>query len=279
MIQTRTGSLEAAVKPGVEISKNIKHHLAQMDLYLDQMVTDDYNHQSIHEYREAIRRLRALIYFYKPVLRNSDFKDLDFISKRNFDHTSLIREIDVFENGYRDFMLPGVIAKLCDLKAPLLTKLKSDVQMMKTFNFAQFEVRLKPSSSHKPAYEIWEKQRHFEVIQAFINIDKVSNAENLERYIHEKRTLVKKLRYVHQILMQDDKTLTPINAVLEDFQDVARRLHDVCVNLRFIGQYALNDPGLLEKLIENHDAFLAEADLKYEEACRLLTQYMSRSEA
>jgi CHAD domain-containing protein len=271
--------MEATVKPEIEIPKNIKYHLTQMDTFLDQMVAEEYNHQSIHEYREAIRRLRALIYFYKPVLRNSDFKDLDFISKRNFDHTSLIREIDVFENGYRDFMLPGVIKKLGDLKAPLLDKLKSDAQMMKTFNFAQFEVRLKPSSSHKPAYEVWEKQRHFEVIRDFINIDKVSSAKNLERYIHEKRTLVKKLRYVHEILMQNEENLVSINDVLDDFQDVARRLHDVCVNLRFIGQYKLNDPGLLEKLIENHDAFLAEADLKYEEACRLLTQYMAGSEA
>ena len=266
------------MKPELEIPKRIKHHLEQMDLYLDHMVKASFEHQSIHEYRESIRRLRALLYFYKPLIRDQDYKDLDFISKRNFDHTSLIREIDVFETGYGDIMEPSIRTKLGELKEPLLEKLRADAKAMKTFNFASFDLRLKPSTTHKPEYEIWEHQRHIEMITDFIEMDQNAVEANLERHIHEKRTLVKKIRYVHEILMSKVENLSAINDILDDFQDVARRLHDVCVNLRFIGQYKLNDPILLETLIKNHDQNLAEADLKYEEACRLLTDYIKSSE-
>lgn len=263
----------------MEIPKRITHHLEEMDLYLDKMIRASFDHESIHDYREAIRRLRSLIYFYSPLIRDLDYKNLDYISKRNFDHTSLIREVDVFMTGYGQVMLPATKSKLNELKKPLLQRLTLDAKAMKLFNFASFDVRLKPSVAHKQDCKIWEHDRHVALIEDFIDMDLHSDEENLERHIHEKRTLVKKLKYIHEILMPDNEALSKINVVLEDFQDVARRLHDVCVNLRFVGQYRLHDPELFETLIKNHDSFLAESDLKYEEICRLLTQYITPMEA
>lgn len=270
--------MEEKVKPEIEIPKNIKTHLEEQDIYLEKMISNNYDHISIHAYREAIRRLRALLYFYKPCLRSVDFSHLDELSQHNFTQTSLIREIDVFENGYGAFMKSEVVEKLNLLKRPLVDKLAAASKSMKTFQFGQIEIRVKAFNDDVP-YENWEKMRHQEVMQDFIGMNNVPEKNQLERYIHEKRSLVKKIRNVHEILLKDCEGLVEINVALDAFQDVARRLHDTCVNLRFIGQYELDDSHLLEKLIEDHNALLVESDEKYEHASSLLKAYIMESEA
>jgi len=270
--------MEEKVKPEIEIPKKIKAHLEAQDVYLEKMITSGYDHMSIHAYREAIRRLRALLYFYRPCLRIVDFSHLDELSQHNFSQTSLIREIDVFENGYSAYMKPEVIEKLGLLKKPLIEKLMLASESMKAFQFGQIEIRLRACIGEMP-YETWEKKRHHEVMQDFIGMNTVPEENQLERYIHEKRSLVKKIRNVHKILMNDCISLVSINMALDSFQDVARRLHDTCVNLRFIGQYELDDALLLEKLIEDHNSLLIESDEKYEHASNLLKAYIEKSEA
>jgi len=270
--------MEEKVKPEIEIPKNIKTHLEEQDLYLEKMITNNYDHVSIHAYREAIRRLRALLYFYKPCLRSVDFSHLDELSQHNFTQTSLIREIDVFENGYGAYMRAEVIEKLSLLKMPLIDKLATVSKSMKTFQFGQVDIRVK-AFNDEMAYEVWEKTRHHEVMQDFIGMNIIPAENQLERYIHEKRSLVKKIRNVHEILLSDCPGLVNINVALDTFQDVARRLHDTCVNLRFIGQYELDDSHLLEKLIEDHNKLLVESDEKYEQASILLKAYIMESEA
>lgn len=250
------------MKPEVKVPKIMKRHLEEIDKYLDKMIESDFSHKGIHEYRESIRRFRALLYFYAPFIRNTDYSDLDAISKRHFSYTSLIREIDVFEEGYGERMLPETIEKLSALKRPLKDELREQAEKMKQVKMANFDVRVRKFSDFEDEGEM-ECSRQAELFQDFIERS-AYDLENVEKSILVRRMMAKKIRYIHQILMPDRKELNPLNDLLDAFQLSAKALHDVCVNLRFIGQFELSDSELLNDLIKDHSRYLEESDVLFE---------------
>ncbi len=260
------------MKPEEEIPKILQLHLRDIDNHLLKMIDAHCDHKSIHDYRETVRRLRALLFYFKPLIHIGDYQQISFISKRHFDETSLIREIDVFENGYQDKMAPETLQKIQMIKAPLLSQLVHMTEAMRTFHFGEVEVRTKnPISDEK--YEDWIVQRQIELFRMFIQNDEV-NPENIESYIHKKRMLAKKLQYVHIIIMTGNYSLVTINQSIESFKQISKKLHDTCVNLRYIGQYELNDPQLLHQLILDHSKYLKEANASYEACCQLMKTYI-----
>ena len=107
-----------------DISKTMEKHLEAIDVQLDNLIDANYDHESLHAFRESIREFRALMFFYSQSIRPSDYRMVESLSKKYFNMTSLIREIDVFENGYRDFMHAETRQALLALKKPLLDQLK-----------------------------------------------------------------------------------------------------------------------------------------------------------
>ncbi|MBF4693312.1 CHAD domain-containing protein [Fusibacter ferrireducens] len=255
------------------ISQNLKKHLKDIDLYFEKMIESDFSHKGIHEYRESIRRFRAILFFYEPFIKGADYVALERISKKHFDATSLIRELDVFEEGYGHVMNTEVISKMHKIKAPLKEKLRADAVKMKEVDFSTFEIHIKQHMESKD-YGEFEQIRQAELFEVFVERS-AFNQENVEKSIHAKRMLAKKIRYVHCLLMPEREDLKNLNDLLDAFQIVAKALHDVCVNLRFIGHYELDDQILLDELVKDHAAYLKEADDLFESVREAVEGYLA----
>lgn len=254
-----------------ELSTLFDRHLEAMDEKLKRMIEQDFNHSSIHEYRESIRRFRALLFFFMPSMRPGDYRFFDMHSKRYFDKTSLIREIDVFEHGYGSIMNDSVLKQLSVLKQPLYSRLVLDAKRMATFRFASTRVKLMPIENTQEPGCGWSRQ--CDLFKQFIEKDEQLLGYE-EKYIHSKRMLAKKMKYIHEILMPNRSELQNINEKLENFQTQAKHLHDTCVNLRFVGKYELDDEPLIVKLIEDHAFYSKASDEAYLEVCKAMSDYM-----
>lgn len=251
-----------------EVTPILEKHLDSIDECLEHMIGANYNHVSIHEFRESIRRFRALIYFFIQNIRPSDYRMIEFVSKKYFNMTSLIREIDVFEIGYKAHMSHETLIRLSEIKSPLMEKLIEELDETNNFRFNQMKVHIRPIKSQPEADKCFH-ERQCELFKTFFEKDELKFNE--EKYIHAKRMLAKKILYAHKILLPNEPSIESINMELEKFQQVAKQLHDVCVNLRFIGQYQLDDHNLISKLIHDHAEFTSGAEAQYEKTCNVIS--------
>ena len=241
------------------IYNNLTEHLKEIDDYYDKMKLLVFSHGSIHDYRESIRRFRALLFFYKPYIKASEYTELERGTKTVFNETSLIRQIDVFEENYGHLMSESSKDKLNSAKMPLKEEMSRKLSRLDGLGI---EVRSLPQLDSAD-YKEWERLRQMELFELFVT-KKSEESDNLEKYIHGKRMIAKKLRYVHNLLMPENRELDKLNGLLDAFQIVAKGLHDSCVNLRFIGQYEMDDPELINKLIYDHEKYLRESDYLFE---------------
>lgn len=255
-----------------DIQKIMEKHLEAIDLTLDKMIEAAFEHESIHIFRESVRQFRALMFFCMDKVRSSDYRMVESISKKYFNMTSLIREIDEFERGYVAFMCPETLEKLILIKEPLLERMKVELEETKGFRFQQIKVHMKPIKTRGKIDPCFNT-RQCELISTFL--EKASGEFFEEKFIHAKRILAKKLSYVHNILMPNEPSLVAINTELETFQEIAKQLHDVCVNLRFVGQYQLDDQALITKLVHDHIAFTVLAEAQYEKTCDVMISFLN----
>lgn len=263
---------EDTMVPENDIQKIMEKHLEAIDLTLDKMIEAAFEHESIHIFRESIRQFRALMFFCMDKIRSSDYRMVESLSKKYFNMTSLIREIDEFERGYQAFMCPETYEKLTLIKEPLLERMKLELEETNGFRFQQIKVHMKPIKT-KGKIDPCFNSRQCELIKIFL--EKEGGQFFEEKFIHAKRILAKKLLYVHNILMPDEPSLIAINAQLDAFQEIAKQLHDVCVNLRFIGQYQLDDQALITKLVHDHMAYTALAEAQYEKTCDVMVKFLN----
>lgn len=227
------------------IEKAFESHMSAIDLGLLEMINSDFKHDGIHDYREKIRAFRALLFFFMPLIPMGEYRYLEVHSKRYFDKTSLIRELDVFECGYDTFMSDETKEILSRAKFPLSSRLKRDVRRMRSFRFSSVRMKLKPISDDTLTAFI--ESRCQMLYQMLLESD-VNALIQDEKKIHAKRMLVKKMLYVHRFL---SKETGQINEHFERFQWMAKKFHDVCVNLRFVGHYALSDTELISQLVSD----------------------------
>ncbi len=257
-----------------EIRKILEKHLEAIDLTLDKMIEASFEHESIHVFRESIRQFRSLMFFCMDNVRSSDYKMVESVSKKYFNMTSLIREIDEFERGYATFMRPEIYEKLNLIKEPLLERMKVELEETNGFRFQQIKVHMKPIKTRSKSDKCFNT-RQCELIGSFVEKQEGEFFE--EKFIHTKRILAKKLSYVHNILMPDEPGLEAVNKQLEAFQEIAKQLHDVCVNLRFVGHYQLDDQGLITKLVHDHIAYTALAEAQYQMTCEAMRVFLEES--
>jgi len=255
-----------------DVSKTMEKHLEAIDVQLALMIKANFDHDCLHNFRESIRQFRALMFFYMPNIRSSDYRMVESLSKKYFNMTSMIREIDVFENGYQNYMNGETIEKLQAIKLPLLDQLKSDIDETNGFKFQQVKVHVKPM---KPKSKTGKcvMSRQCDLFHEFLVKD--TEKFNDEKYIHSKRMLAKKLCYIHDILTPDVIALSRVRLELDQFQVAAKQLHDVCVNLRFVGQYQLGDSKLIEKLIKDHENYTKVAETQYFRTCEAINEFLN----
>ena len=150
--------------------------------------------------------------------------------------------------------------------------MKVELEETKGFRFQQIKVHMKPIKTRGKIDPCFNT-RQCELISTFL--EKASGEFFEEKFIHAKRILAKKLSYVHNILMPNEPSLVAINTELETFQEIAKQLHDVCVNLRFVGQYQLDDQALITKLVHDHIAFTVLAEAQYEKTCDVMISFLN----
>lgn len=229
-----------------------------IDHAFDKMISEDFTGESIHNYREAIRKFRALLFFYMPLIAVNHYRYLEVHSKRYFDKTSLIRELDVFLKGYGSLMTTESKDQIERAQSPIISRLKLDARRMKSFRFSKINFKLSED------LEDGFIEQRLKDLYKMLAQTPLEEGVQLEKHIHMRRMLAKKIDYVLGDLFFGQEDLTPVKRHLNDFQLEAKKLHDVCVNLRLVGHYKLNDRILIEKLIEDHDLFLESAQDQFD---------------
>ncbi len=250
-----------------ELQNIMIHHMKDVDVQLDLMLEADYSHEAVHHYRESIRRFRALLYYAMPLLSSKEYLFLEQASKVNFDKTSLIREIDVFEHGYGYYMRRAVIEKLENIKRPLIKLLRENGEQGLFIKLAHAPLTFKEMEGDVVLQTL--KHRYAYMIGAFMQD---SNTEDDEKSVHSKRMMAKKLKYVNEIFEIKPEYRAELIASLGHFQEVSKKFHDVCVNLRFIGMYEIEDANLLDRLVRDYQKCKNDTELEYTLVC----QYMKK---
>ena len=256
-----------------QVKEKINEHLVEMDKQLDLMVCEDYSHESIHNFRESIRRFRAFLFLIKPLLSTKTYQSLEKSSKHNFDRTSLIREIDVFEHGYGYYMRRSTLEKLSEAVKPLINTIRKEGRQAEFNRFSSYTVHLK--SMTDSVLDKLIQTQYAILVESFMQ---APENDNEEKAIHSKRMYVKKIKYINEMMRTNDPKFEAINRCLDQFQDTAKKLHDVCVNLRFIGQYQLEDSALLERLIRDHGVYQKASETQYALVRETMKKALTESE-
>ena len=251
----------------VDIMDLFKKLLSDIDHKQKLMFQAAFDHDSIHEYREAIRKLRALLFFFKSNIKSKSFYIADTMTKYYFNLTSLIREIDVFEAGYKQDMSETTQNALKGLKEKTKAEMVQKFQIPIQDGFECFE-KLIIEFSHCEVIEALKltvKQRQIELFNEFLTLEEDRFSE--EKYIHNKRMLAKKIVFVYDLLPSCFQNIETLKDTLVDFQLSAKKLHDVCVDLRFIGQFQLEDEKLLNQLVMDYGKTSEVAKSQYQITC------------
>lgn len=259
----------------------IRQLLTEIDQQQDKMIQSGFDHESIHHYRESIRKLRAILFFFKDYIQAKAYIDSDLMSKYFFNLTSLIREIDVFENGYVDCMSSTTRHRLNELKTSVRQEMIAAFQIPYSDYYTRFSdlniVFADCDASVNPfdhptdiTLTTMIQKSHLDLLNEFIQLDESQFSE--EKYIHRKRMLAKKWVYAYEMFPSYFTKLKLLIEPLTHFQSEAKRLHDICVDLRFVGQFKLDDPMLLNQLVEDYTLFSVRAKQAYANTCEVISK-------
>lgn len=262
----------------------IRQLLTEIDQQQDKMIQSGFNHESIHHYRESIRKLRAILFFFKDYIQAKAYIDSDLMSKYFFNLTSLIREIDVFENGYVDCMSNTTLHRLNELKTSVREEMIEAFQIPYSDYYSRFSdlniVFAECDASINPLEDPTDmtlaamiQKSHKDLLNEFIQLDESQFSE--EKYIHRKRMLAKKWVYTYELFPSYFTKYQLLYEPLAHFQSEAKHLHDICVDLRFVGQFKLDDPMLLNQLVEDYTLFSVRAKEAYAKTCEAVSKLES----
>ncbi|MDF2570630.1 MAG: hypothetical protein K0R55_2234 [Sporomusa sp.] len=223
--------------------------------------------ETLHNFRVALRKLRALLSFSKPLLTAEDYTDWQNKLTAYSKQLGSIRDLDVFGLAwdelaeYMEKLLPTHTAK--PALAPLIDKKRQNARaklydtiasgqltpiLLGLWAFMQRQVS-KATGAHMPSFKEFSLERLADLLKEFLKSGNTLDLTDLDA-VHELRIAGKRLRYTLDSLapaLPDKAHL--LSKRLEKLQDLLGRIQDVTFT-----------PPLLHELVKASSSRLTHQD-------------------
>ncbi len=243
---------------------------------VDKRVNDylaDSNEGNIHDIRTAIRRVDAsLRSLPKKVRRKSRLNNYATTSKQLFKINSQVRDYDVIYGKLEKYSSEPVYTELTDS-----LKKRRVVKLRKARNIALSLRKLTvPKINEDDIPDKKLQQRFNKVVSRFsdrieLNFPIVlTNADKIKD-LHEMRKDCKRLRYLLEILPDQNKEISKTITELEEMQDMLGSIHDDDIVIAYLRR--VKRPKAIHHILDEE---IAERNKKYEEFVQFCKMNLSK---
>jgi CHAD domain-containing protein len=243
---------------------------------VDKRVNDylaDSNEGNIHDIRTAIRRVDASFRpLPKKVRKKSRLNNYATTSKQLFKINSQVRDYDIIYGKLEKYSSEPVYTELTDS-----LKKRRVVKLRKARNIALSLRKLTvPKINEDDIPDKKLQQRFNKVVSRFsdrieMNFPIVlTNADKIKD-LHEMRKDCKKLRYLLEILPDQNKEVAKTITELEEMQDMLGSIHDDDIMVNYIRR--VKRPKAIHHIL---DDAIAERNKKYEEFVQFCKMNLSK---
>jgi CHAD domain-containing protein len=220
----------------LQVNTNFDNFKSILNLYLKNP-----NDKNIHDLRKSIRRLDSAYYSLpKKFRKNKPIKNYVNHSKDLFKSNSQVRDYDIFlekinshngsNNKNKDNNLKDYIEQNKKIQLETAKKIAENLALC---DFPQIGTAL--ISDRKV-------QKRFNKISLIFNdkikkeLDIVIQDKNKIKKLHELRKDCKKLRYLLELISNQDKDIEKKVKQLDDIQDILGEIHDCDATIMFLRQ-------------------------------------------
>lgn len=267
-IWKESGGFNMTVEEG--IIANLNKQFARVESEAMHYHNNPYLPENVHQYRVAMRRMRSLLKFIKPVIDEESYDELNELLKNQGKSLNPIRDLDVFiekiDETAREY--PGLLDNYVDvfhfLHERRLKKVKEQAgeENMAASNdmLGQVKEKIGRLSLHleDESYVDFVKER-FDKKRSQLKEEYEEAEEADYEYIHEKRKLAKQVRYTadgyRKVLPK--KKAQKASKLAEEIQEEFGVVTDAHVHAAILEKYRdeAEDEDLkeaFEKLLEHH---------------------------
>jgi CHAD domain-containing protein len=232
------------------------------------------NQANIHDIRTAIRRVDASFRSLpKKTSKKGKVYDYASLSKRLFKINSQVRDYDIIYGKLEKYSSEPVYTKLTEA-----LKKRRDAKLRKARKIAMLLRKLPSPKINEDDISNKKLQKRFtKVISKFsdrieLNFPVVlTNADKI-RELHEMRKDCKKLRYLLEILPNQDNEIAKTITELEEAQDMLGVIHDDDITISYLRR--LRQPEKVHHILEG---VISERNKKYEEFVEFSKRNISNS--
>ncbi|HEX5982175.1 MAG TPA: CHAD domain-containing protein, partial [Nitrososphaeraceae archaeon] len=226
----------------IQVNNNFENFKNILNLYLKNP-----NDKNIHDLRKSIRRLDSA-YFSLPkeFRKNKPIKNYVNHSKDLFKSNSQVRDYDIFlekinSHNSTNNKNNNLKDQIEQNKKTQLETAKKIAQNLELYDFPQIGNAL---ISDKKV------QKRFNKVSDMFNdkikkeLDIVIQDKNKIKKLHELRKDCKKLRYLLELISDQDKDIEKTVKQLDDIQDILGEIHDCDATIMFLRQQKKQYPGV-----------------------------------
>src|SRR5919108_3554605 len=245
---------------------------------VDKRVSDyiaDSNEANIHDIRTAIRRVDASFRSLpKKISKKGKVYDYALLTKQLFKINSQVRDYDIIYGKLEKYSSEPVL----HTKLTEALKKRRNAKLRKARKIAMLLRKLPSPKINQDDISNKKLQKSFtKVISKFsdrieLNFPVVlTNADKI-RELHEMRKDCKKLRYMLEILPNQDNEIAKTITELEEAQDMLGVIHDDDITISYLRR--LRQPEKVHHILEG---VISERNQKYEEFVEFSKRNLSKS--
>lgn len=251
----------------------LQENIQRVDKRVNDYIADP-NEDNIHDIRTAIRKIDASFRSLpKKVRRKSRVYDYITSSKQLFKINSQVRDYDIIYGKLEKYSSEPVYTELTEA-----LKKRRNAKLRKARNIALSLRKLplpKVDEDHIPNRKL--QQRFNKVVTRFsdrieLNFPIVITNANKTQQLHEMRKDCKKLRYLLEILPNQNNEIAKTITELEEIQDMLGSIHDDDIMITYLRR--VKRPKKVHHILDEE---IAERNKKYEEFVQFCKGSLSNS--
>lgn len=263
-------TLSISSKPFV---KTFQENMQRVDKRVNDYLANS-NEDNIHDIRTAIRRIDASFRTLpKNIRKKNRAHNYTTISKRLFKINSQIRDYDIIYGKLEKYSSEPVYTELTEsLKKRRDAKLRSARKIALSLRKLPL-----PNIDDDDISDKKLKQRFNKVASKFsdrieLNFPVVLTNVSKTEQLHEMRKDCKKLRYLLELLTDQNKETGRTISELEEMQDILGSIHDDDITITYLKR--VRRPKAVHHILDDE---MAERNKKYEEFVQFCKRNLSNS--
>lgn len=239
----------------------LEENIQRVDNRIKNYLTDP-NKDNIHDIRTAIRKLDASFRSLpKKVRKKNRVSNYITVSKRLFKINSEIRDYDIIYGKLEKYSSDSIYT---ELTRPLQERREKGIVKARNIALSLKDLQLpKINEDDIPTKKV--QQRFNKIVARFsdrieLNFPIVLTNSKKIGELHEMRKNCKKLRYLLELLPDQDKEIQKTITELEDIQDILGSIHDDDITIAYLK--SIRNPKAAHHILDDE---IAERNHKYEE--------------